>query len=158
MLRRARLDDVDEIARIFRDSRAEAMPWLPDLHTAEEDREFFRGRMNEDHEFWVVESDGRVVGFARMDGAELHDLYVDPAYQRRGVGDALFARAKDSMPTGFRWYVFQGNAGARRFYEARGGVVIELKDAGGEEQLPDALYEWRPERATAPPPAEFRQS
>ncbi len=148
MLRRARSDDLDAMVAIFRDSRAEAMPWLPVLHTAEEDREFFRGRMNEGHEFWVVESDGRVVGFAGMDGVELHQLYVDPAYQRRGVGDDLFARAKESMPAGFAWWVFQDNHRARGFYEARGGVVIELNDAGGEEQLPDALYEWTPNSET----------
>ncbi len=145
MLRRARPDDLEAMAVIFRKSRAEAMPWLPVLHTVEEDRDFFRGRMNEGHEFWVVESGGRVVGFAGMDGAELQQLYVDPAHQQRGVGDELFARAKESMPAGFRWWVFQWNDRARRFYEARGGAVIELNDAGGEEQLPDALYEWRPE-------------
>ncbi len=147
MLRRARLDDVDAIVRIFRESRAEAMPWLPVLHTRDEDREFFLGRMNAGDEFWVVENDGRVVGFAGMDGAFLNQLYVDPGHQRRGVGDALFTRAKESMPDGFRWWVFQWNDRARRFYDARGGVVIELNDAGGEEQLPDALYEWRPRPA-----------
>ncbi len=145
MLRRARLDDVDAIVEIFRDSRAEAMPWLPVLHTAEDDREFFRRSFAEGHELWVAERDGRVAGFAGLDGEFLNQLYVAPAFQRGGIGDALFARAKESMPRGFRWYVFQWNERARRFYEARGGVVIELDDAGGEEQLPDALYEWRPE-------------
>lgn len=145
MLRRARLDDVDAIVRIFRDSRAEAMPWLPVLHTADEDGDFFRGRMREGDEFWVAERDGRVAGFAGLDGTFLNQLYVDPAVQRGGIGDALFARAKESMPEGFRWWVFQWNDRARRFYEARGGVVVELNHAGGEEQLRDALYEWRPE-------------
>ena len=37
MIRRAGRDDLEAIIRIFRDSRDEAMPWLPVLHTAEED-------------------------------------------------------------------------------------------------------------------------
>ena len=144
MLRRGRPDDVDDIVRVFRDSRAEAMPWLPILHSAEEDAEFFRRSFAEGHEFWVAEVDGDVAGFAGMHEAFLNHLYVAPGGQRKGIGDALFARAKQSMPEGFRWWVFQWNDRARRFYEARGGAVIELNEAGGEEQLPDALYEWRP--------------
>lgn len=147
MLRRARLDDVDAIVAIFRDSRAEAMPWLPVLHTAEEDGDFFRRALADGHEFWVAEADGGVAAFAGLHDGFLNHLYVDTGFQRKGIGDALFARAKESMPAGFRWWVFQWNERARRFYEARGGVVIELNDAGGEEQLPDALYEWRPDPA-----------
>ena len=144
MLRRARIDDIDAIVAIFRESTAEAMPWLPVLHTADEDRDFFRRSFDEGHEFWVAELGGRVVGFAGLGGTFLNQLYVAPEHQRGGIGDALFIRAKESMPGGFRWWVFQWNERARRFYEARGGVVVELNDAGGEEQLPDALYEWRP--------------
>jgi GNAT superfamily N-acetyltransferase len=154
MLRRARPDDVDAIVRIFRDSRAEAMPWLPVLHTAEDDCDFFGRSFADGHEFWVAEVDGEVAGFAGLQDAFLNQLYVDPGFQRKGIGGALFARAKQSRPEGFRWWVFQWNDRARRFYEARGGVVIELNDAGGEEQLPDALYEWAPPR----PRAEFRES
>ena len=33
MIRRARPDDVEAVVRIFHESRAEAMPWLPVLHT-----------------------------------------------------------------------------------------------------------------------------
>ena len=144
MLRRARLEDVDEIVRIFREARAEAMPWLPVLHTADEDRDFFRRAFADGHELCVAEVDGRVAGFAGMHDGFLNELYVAPEHQRRGIGDALFEHAKASMPSGFRWYVFQWNSRARRFYDARGGAVVELSDAGGEEQLPDALYEWRP--------------
>lgn len=144
MLRRAGPDDIEAIARISRTARAEAMPWLPVLHTAGEDRAFFGRVLDDGHEIWVAEVDGRVAGFAAMHEGFLDHLYISPEHQRRGIGDALFARAKESMPGGFRWYVFQENRGARRFYEARGGAVVELRDRGGEEQLPDALYQWRP--------------
>lgn len=143
MLRRATADDVEAIADTFAASRAEAMPWLPVLHTHDDDRAHFARRVAE-QEVWVAEEDARIVGFASLHDGWLNDLYVAPEHQRRGIGDALFGRARESMPHGFRWWVFQWNERARRFYEARGGVVLELNDAGGEEQLPDALYEWRP--------------
>ena len=143
MLRRALPNDVDAIVEIFTSSRTEAMPWLPVLHTHEEHLEHF-GRRIAEQEVWVAEADGRVVGFASIGDGWLDDLYIAPGHQRRGIGDALFARAKESLPGGFRWWVFQWNERARGFYEARGGVAVEFNEAGGEEQLPDALYEWRP--------------
>ena len=40
-------------------------------------------------------------------------------------------------------WTFQRNAQARRFYEARGFVVVEQTDgAGNEEKEPDARYLW----------------
>src|SRR5687767_4076587 len=138
MLRRARPDDIKAIVAVYRESRAEAMPWLPVLHTADEESAFFRRGLEDGHELWVAEIDGRVAGFAAMHHGFLNHLFISPEHQRRGIGDALFARAKESMPDGFRWYVFQENHRARRFYEARGGVVIKLNEVGGEEQLPDA--------------------
>jgi GNAT superfamily N-acetyltransferase len=76
----------------------------------------------------------------------LAHLYVHPDLQRRGIGDALLARAKELRPDGFRLWVFQRNTGAHSFYERRGLRLAELTDgAGNEEREPDALYEWRPD-------------
>jgi hypothetical protein len=39
------LDDAAVIARIFRESRAEAMPWLPVLHDPADELQYFGGRV-----------------------------------------------------------------------------------------------------------------
>ena len=146
MIRPGVPDDAPEVVRIFRESRAEAMPWLPVLHTPEEDDAWFRAALA--GEAYVLEEESRVVGFAVLRRDELDALYVAPEDQRRGVGTKLFRRAQQARPEGFTWWVFRDNAGARRFYEALGGrLLYETDGLANEERMPDARYEWRPERS-----------
>jgi ribosomal protein S18 acetylase RimI-like enzyme len=143
MLRRATEDDGPEIATLFRRSFG-TLTFLPTLHTPEEDREHFGGIV-EGQEVWVAEEDGRILGFASLTEDELTNLYVDADAHGRGVGTALLDRAKERRPDGFRFWVFQQNERARRFYERHGAVAIRFTDgADNEEHQPDALYEWRP--------------
>jgi GNAT superfamily N-acetyltransferase len=141
VIRRGSPDDAPEVARVFRDSRAAAMPWLPVLHTPEEDEAWFRSSLA--GESYVFVEDGRILGYAVLREDELHDLYVAPDSQGRGVGSALFDRVREARPEGFRLWVFRDNTPARRFYEARGCRVIDATDGDNEEGLPDVLYEWR---------------
>jgi GNAT superfamily N-acetyltransferase len=144
VIRRASPEDVEAVVRVFRESRAEAMPWLPVIHTAEEDAAFYADRLA--GEAWVYELDGGVAGFALVRDDELDALYVAPEAQRRGVGSSLFRQAQAARPNGFGWWVFRDNTGARLFYETLGGrLLYETDGAGNEERTPDARYEWRPE-------------
>ena len=121
------------------------MPYLPELHSDEETHAWMATQVVGRQEVVVAELDGRVAGFAALEGDLLGHLYVDPAHQRRGVGSVLFDSVKRSRPGGFRLWVFQRNEGARRFYERRGCRLLELTDgSANEEREPDALYEWRP--------------
>ena len=142
MIREATPEDAEAVVRIFRDSRAEAMPWLPVLHTPEEDLAWFRGTLA--GEAWIFEEGGIPLGYALWKDDELHDLYVAPAAQRRGVGSALFAHVQSLRPDGFRFWAFRDNWRARAFYEERGCVVVGASDGDNEEKLPDVLYEWLP--------------
>ena len=143
MIRRARPDDDQAIAALFRRSFG-TLTFLPTLHTPEEDLAHF-GRLIREHELWVYEDDGGLLGFASLDGGELSNLYVEPDVIGQGVGSALLDHAKARRPDGLRFWVFQENARARRFYEARGCTVVELTDGhDNEERQPDALYEWVP--------------
>jgi len=100
----------------------------------------------ERHEVWLAEEGDRALGFAALSEAKLEQLYVHPEHQRRGVGAALLAKAKERRPDGFELWVFQQNEQARRFYEANGCRLVRLTDgSGNEEKTPDALYAWRPE-------------
>lgn len=143
MIRRASPKDAEAVVGIFRESRAEAMPWLPVLHTEAEDRAWYRERLG--GEAWVYELGGRTAGFALVREDDLDALYVAPDVQRRGIGAALFRQAQEARPGGFGWWVFRDNVRARRFYEALDGrLLYETDGAGNEEKTPDVRYEWRP--------------
>jgi len=144
MIRWAGPKDVEAIAELYERSFA-TLDFLPTLHTSEEHRRWFGGCVLAQQDVWVAEEDGRVVGFLALDGDLGTYFYVDPDWHDLGVGSALFAAAQEARPNGFRFWVFQQNERARRFYEKRGCTVLDLTDgSGNEERTPDALYEWRP--------------
>lgn len=140
-IRRANANDAVETAAVFGAAR-KSMSFLPQLHTDEETRDFICGIVAI-AETWIALRD-RIVGLACLRGDWLEHLYVDPAFHNRGIGSALLAKVKERRPGGFRFWVFQANTGARRFYQRHGCKAVEFTDgSGNEEKLPDVLYTWR---------------
>jgi GNAT superfamily N-acetyltransferase len=95
----------------------------------------------------VVRDRHGVAGFAIRDGAALHALYVHPRAQGGGVGRALLADAKQAAGCLDLWVV-QYNRHARRFY-IRAGFAEKARapwGGGNDENLPDILMVWPPER------------
>jgi ribosomal protein S18 acetylase RimI-like enzyme len=144
-IRAATPEDADAIAEVFIASFA-TLSFLPRLHTNAETIDFIANKVLREQEVLVAEQNGGIVGFVAMaHGNFLEHLYVHPDSQGRGVGRVLLMRAKQRMPDGFRLWLFQQNTQGRRFYERHGLRAIEFTEgAGNEEQMPDALYEWRP--------------
>jgi len=140
-IRRARPEDAQQTADVFLAARA-TMTYLPKLHTDAETRDFIAGVVA-DKEVWVAEREGRVVGFAAVDGGFLEHLYVHPSRFNSGTGSKLFRQATKAHRQGFQFWVFQQNTGARRFYERHGSALVKLTDGqDNEEKTPDALYVW----------------
>jgi len=142
-LRPARPDDAAAIAVVHRTAMRVSLSFLPELHTAEEDLSYFAERFLPANTVWVAEIDGRVAGYIGFDADWINHLYLLPEAQGQGIGPRLLAKALEDGRTRRAW-TFQRNARARRFYETRGFVLVELADgSGNEEKEPDALYEWR---------------
>ena len=134
--------DADSIGRIFVRAR-DAMPYLPRI--ADQDRPKLGGWITARHEIWVIEDRDRVMGFAGLSKGWLDHLYVDPDRQNLGLGAKLLRQVQRLQPTGTRLWVFQKNAGARRFYEHNGFRLKKLTDGSRNmEREPDALYVWEP--------------
>ena len=138
--------DFDGVNDLWRRSRLRAFPDLQARtgHTAEEDREYFRDVVLVRHDVWVAELDGRVAGFLAIAGDFIDQLYVDPDHQRKGLGRALIAHARELSPSGLRLFTFQINHDGRAFYESQGFLVARLGVSPPPESEPDVEYRWHP--------------
>lgn len=149
ILRRAGLYDMDALARLYRDTVRRALPFLPELHTPEEDRAFFRDRLYAEFDVWVAEHDQRFLGYIAFRAGFINHLFLAADQLGRGVGVQLLDLAKGDYAELALW-TFQQNLRARAFYEKHGFVAERFTDGeDNEERLPDVYYVWR--RAAAAP-------
>lgn len=140
MLRPATPEDAAVIARVHRLAMRTSLPFLPELHTAEEDLWFVRERLSADNTIWVAEVAGEVVGYVAFHDGWIVHLFVHPDHQGRGLGPLLLDKALEDGTERQLW-TFQQNARARAFYEKRGFAPVEFTQGeGNEEKTPDVRY------------------
>lgn len=138
-LRAARLEDAATIAAIHRSAA-----FVPVVHTLDEMVAFTRERLMAENQVWVVQEDQRVVAYIAFNDDWVMHLFVHPEHQGRGHGPALLEHATSDGRARQLW-TFQKNLRARKFYEDRGWVAVELTDGqGNEEKEPDVRYVWTP--------------
>ncbi len=132
-----------DCARISRAAREQALPYLPNLHSASEDLDFFANRVFErDTVFVALDEERQCVGFIAFGGGWINHLYILPGHQGLGIGGLLLDKAKQAAQI-LRLWTFERNERALRFYEKRGFAVIDRTDgARNEEQQPDLLLRW----------------
>jgi GNAT superfamily N-acetyltransferase len=141
VIRRGSPADADAIGDIFVRAR-DPMTYLPRI--PDDVRPKLGGLIAARHEIWVIEDRLRVMGFAGLSHGWLDHLNVDPGSQGRGFGSMLVSHVKKLQPDGTRLWVFQKNAGARRFYERHEFRLEKMTDGSGNmEREPDALYAWQ---------------
>jgi ribosomal protein S18 acetylase RimI-like enzyme len=116
------------------------MAYLPKVHSFASVERWMREIVLSRQRVWVAEIDGEIVGYASLGDGFLTNLYVHPRHQRNGIGAALFAEARKFAADGFRFWVFEANRDAIRFYERHGARTIRTTDGSqNEEKLPDRL-------------------
>jgi GNAT superfamily N-acetyltransferase len=145
--RRAVGSDASAVSDVWLRSFAAALPGVCRAHSDREVQEWFRDVVVPFRETWVAVLEGSIVGMMVLDGDELDQLYLDPSWWGRGIGERLVGLAKRRRPGGLELWTFQVNGPARRFYERHGFVAVEFTDGGrNEEREPDVRYVWRPGR------------
>ncbi|MDG4863240.1 GNAT family N-acetyltransferase [Streptomyces sp. T-3] len=145
VIRRAVDSDAIAVAEVWLRSFTAALPGVTRAHTDDQVRSWFRNVVVPGQETWVATVDGTVVGLLVLDGEDLEQLYLDPPWRGRGIGDRLLEVAKQRRPAGLELWTFQVNTPARRFYERHGFVAAEYTDGHrNEEREPDLRYVWRP--------------
>src|SRR4051794_3302332 len=108
LLRRARMEDMPDVAKIHRLAFFTAMPHMPVLHTPEEDLNFYTTGIFTSSEVWVAEFDDVVAGFIAFRDGLVQQLCIIPRCQRRGIGSSLLSVAK-SMSDSLQVWTFQCN-------------------------------------------------
>jgi GNAT superfamily N-acetyltransferase len=101
-----------------------------------------RGEMAARH-VTVAEVDGVVAGHYTIDGAELGQLFVDPAHIGRGVGRALWTHAVDAArELGIDTLSIDSDPFAEGFYLAMGATRVGSVPSGSipGRELPRLAY------------------
>ena len=142
-LRRATLDDMAALARLRRRTVETSLPFVPHLHTPEEDAWWFAERLYAANQVWLAEAGQGPEGYIAFRADFIEHLFVRPESQGAGLGLTLLDKARADADELSLW-TFQQNLRARRFYERHGFfVVTETDGRDNEEKLPDVLYRWR---------------
>ena len=137
--------DAADIADVYLRSFSAAMPSVRHAHSDDEVRDWVRHVLVPGGGVWVAEADGHVIGILALGDGWVEQLYVDPGWQRGGIGTLLLSLAKRQAPSGLQLWTFQINRPAQRFYERHSFAVVERTDGStNEEHEPDVRYAWRP--------------
>lgn len=143
VLRRAGSADAAGVADVWLRSFDAALPTVRRAHPDDDVRRWVRDVLVPGDDTWVAEVEGAVVGVLALSPGWLDQLYLDPRFRGRGIGDRCVALAQERQPGGLQLWTFQINGPARRFYERHGFVAVERTDgAGNEEHEPDVRYRW----------------
>ena len=145
VVRPARPADASAVADVWLRSFDAALPTVQRAHPDDDVRGWIRDVLVPRPDTWVAEVDGVVVGVLALSEGWLDQLYLDPHWRGRGIGDRLVELAKERQPAGLQLWTFQVNGPAQRFYERHGFVAVERTDgATNQEREPDVRYVWRP--------------
>lgn len=118
MIRDYQTQDTEALVDIWLRASATAHPFLKPEFIASE-AENLRSVYLKHARTWVIEVDGRVVGFAAVVDKALAGLFLDPRVHGRGLGRALVDTALQHTGS-LSVEVFEKNTGARGFYAAYG--------------------------------------
>lgn len=145
VIRRATAPDASATADVYLRSFAAALPTVVRPRSDDEVLAYIRDVVVPSRETWVAVAEEQVVGLMVLAGDLLSQLYLDPEWRGRGIGDRFVALAKERSPRGLTLWTFQVNKPAHRFYERHGFVETDRTDgSGNEEREPDVRYVWRP--------------
>ena len=137
----AGISDLEQVVDLFARSRAAGLPFLPMLHSRDEDRAFLAQSVASG-EMTIAWRDGRMAGFMVCTPGWIEQLYLDPDLRGQGIGRRLVDWAKTEADALQLW-CFAENSAARAFYAAQGFAEIGGSAGDNEERLPDILLRWR---------------
>lgn len=145
MIRPYREEDFETVTQFWFAAMDVAMPGLITRmgHTLEDARGYFKNVVTVENDLFVYEQDGKPVGYLALADEFIDRLYVDPAYHRCGMGQALLDHARALSPDHLWLYTHVANKMARAFYDKNKFVAEKFGVSPAPESEPDVEYHWR---------------
>lgn len=135
VIRAAKNEDTDALEEIFQVTRHKIFKLIPLKNFNIGDYK----KSTEGEEVWVAEEDGTIAGFISywLPDNFIHNLFVHPNYQGRGIGQQLLKKAEEHLSHPMTLKVTIDNIKASVFYEKNGWKKISAHE---NEQEPYILY------------------
>lgn len=139
MISQYKPEDSDALIAIWQSANAMAHPFLDAAFVAQVAKDM-RALYLPNAETWVLENQGKLVGFIALIGDEIGGLFLEPTVHGQGFGRALVDHAV-GLKGPLRVEVFEKNAIGRRFYDRYGFAETDryAHDMSGEMTLKMAL-------------------
>ena len=140
MIREYRPEDTDALVLIWQKANALAHSFLADDFVAQVAQDMCNIYLP-NAETWVLEEEGKPLGFLALVGDEIGGLFLDPSFHGRGFGKALTDHAV-ALHGPLRVEVFEKNVVGRRFYDRYGFIETEryLHEGSGEQTPKIAMH------------------
>ena len=154
MIRLAKIEDADDVASLYIESRKRDVPYAPLAYSDDEIRDWMRTVLIPQGRVSVFMFQERIAAMIAVsetsDSAWIDQLYVHPDMTSRGYGTALMKEAISVLSRPIQLYTFQQNRRSRGFYERFGFIASQFSDGSqNEERCPDVLYRLEAERTTS---------
>ncbi len=145
MIRSYRADDFEVVTKFWHEAQRVAMPELEARmgYMLEDARGYFRRAIAVENQLWVYVLNNIPIGYLGVWDEFIDRLYVDPAYQRRGVGQTLPDHARTLSLKHLWLYTHVANKVARAFYVKNGFIPEKFGVSPPPESEPDVEYHWR---------------
>lgn len=125
-IRRANEKDIPQLENLFLVSRKKAFPWEDSGKFKKED--YLQSTAGESV-FVAEDNDGQILGFISIYEEDsppfIHNLYVLPAHQRKGVGRMLIESLIPWLEGPYRLKCLIRNRNALLFYLTQGWKILE---------------------------------
>jgi GNAT superfamily N-acetyltransferase len=116
-------DHMQAAAAIRRVALWQRLPWLPDVHTPEEEEQYWRMHLLPNCSILGATLGNQLVGVIAYGDNWIEQLYVLPGFQGRGIGSSLLGCAKAEMNEIRLWTLSVMQA----LVLSTNGIVLPLK-------------------------------
>lgn len=135
-IRKYQSNDFKQICKVMNQGRMQELKNenLESVFVALEDASYLKYFLS--CNIYVAVKNNKIVGFVGCGRHRIEFLYVDPAFQRQGVGTELMSFVLNELPRPIKLAVFTNNQAAKKLYKKFGFKVIDTVVEKWSDEFP----------------------